>query len=306
MIHEPCTVRTMLEHVAKQLHAVLPTDELAQQYARWIIAWALNISTSRLMIDQQCILDRAQIASIEQAVDRMVTHHEPLAYIIGTMPFGNLTVRVRPPVLIPRPETEEWCIALIECWKSVGVSPRRILDIGTGSGCIALALADAFPESVVVGIDMNEQAVVLAQENSVMLGIPNVSFVCAQWPWESYSGEPFDLIVSNPPYIDPVMAVSLDRSVRDWEDPRALYANEQGRAMIDSILMHAPRMMRASVAREVIVPTLAIEIDVTQGAWVCARAKELGWQHVGVQQDQAGRDRVVTATGNNRCQMRMR
>ncbi len=157
--------------------------------------------------------------------------HEPLQYILGSTGFMGLEIAVMPGVLIPRPETEQLVSLAVETCRSA--PPATILDIGTGSGCIALALAQAFPEAVVCGADLSPKAVETAAANARTNGVANVEFVVADilksGAPESYIyNKRYELVVSNPPYIDKEEHDRLDPEVREYEPEEALTDKSDG------------------------------------------------------------------------------
>lgn len=235
-----------------------------------------------LAADQKVILD--------QWIKELVIEHKPLQYILGTVSFGDLVIEVKPPVLIPRPETEVWALELIELLKSFK-KPLTILDMCTGSGCIALALAHALPSSVVIGADIAPEAIALAQSNKKRLGINNVTFVQSDL-FERVKAQTFDLIVANPPYVSPAAFSGLDLTVRGWEDKRALVAENGGLAVIQTIAQQAPNFLKKQCYGG---PRLVIEIGFDQGEAVCTILRGCGYTEVKLASDLAGHDRVVSA-----------
>lgn len=140
-----------------------------------------------------------------------------------------MDIQVEPPILIPRPETEEWVSRLIDRMTKTKVdilAPARVLDLCTGSGCISLALAKAAPTFLVTGLDISEKAVNLAKSNAERLKLPNTLFkqvdIFDDTALQEAKLAKYDIIVSNPPYITPQDYEKLDRSVKDYEDRRAL------------------------------------------------------------------------------------
>ncbi|KAI0028606.1 S-adenosyl-L-methionine-dependent methyltransferase, partial [Vararia minispora EC-137] len=170
---------------------------------------------------------------------------EPLQYILGTQPFGPLELLVRPPVLIPRPETEDWVLRLADILHPMCTRPARVLDLCTGSGCIPLLLCALWPQgsTSAVGVDIADEALTLATDNARECGVPLLGDAGAQGPPPRlHNGflplhgdlrapdalacalplKPYTLITANPPYIPPAEYAALDASVRDHEDARAL------------------------------------------------------------------------------------
>ncbi|ESK96567.1 protein-(glutamine-n5) release factor-specific [Moniliophthora roreri MCA 2997] len=199
---------------------------------------------------------------------------EPLAYIIGTQPFGDLNLNVRPPVLIPRPETEEWTIKLSQL-VSPNSSSRQlsVLDLGTGTGCIPLLLCHVWPKGAVRarGIDISPVAVDLANENAARCGFSpdnfkaiQANFLSPNFP-ENVPGlsPPFDIVTSNPPYIPWDEYLQLPKSVSRYEDPKALFGGPSGLEFYRAIAQLISRDGFLSPGA-----TVALEIGYNQAAAV--------------------------------------
>jgi release factor glutamine methyltransferase len=209
--------------------------------------------------------------------------NKPLQYLLQSQPFCGLDIAVRPPVLIPRWETEEWTDSLIQ--KITKYSPRhsliRILDICSGSGCISLALAHHLHQNglhpQIIGIDKSLSCIKLAKLNQRKLNIPLESLNYYQMDLFSIEGQcpsmnshsfsvngflipKFDLIVSNPPYIPPTQFEDLDASVKHWEDKDALIADENGMLFHRFIGEHAHFLLKDRVLDDRI-PRLVLETD---------------------------------------------
>ncbi|UZJ52598.1 hypothetical protein CBS101457_001918 [Exobasidium rhododendri] len=189
----------------------------------------------------------AKQLEVESMVRRYVEHSEPLAYILGSQPFGPIEVLCQRPTLIPRPETEflveHAAGAIVEAFKKGAgketASPLRVLDLCTGSGCIALLmnqrLQEAQVQAEVVGIDNSESAVDLANRNVLALKAQKTTAIVKV---DIFNDEemtrlctdrgPFDVVLTNPPYIPFTEWQSLDKNVRDWEDPAALVGDGDG------------------------------------------------------------------------------
>jgi release factor glutamine methyltransferase len=160
---------------------------------------------------------------------------EPIAYLLGEKEFWSLPLAVTPDVLIPRPETELLVERALTHLR--GEPASRVLDLGTGSGAIALALAHERKTCAVLGIDVAGPAIELAKRNAAALGIDNVGFRCGDW-YAPVDGERFDLIVSNPPYIaeeDP----RVDSGVRRFEPHAALFAGADGLGALRRVIAGA-------------------------------------------------------------------
>ena len=183
--------------------------------AEILLAHVLGTTRTSDLVDPDRALSDEAVAEVEELVVRR-ERREPLAYVLGEWGFRRLTLKVDPRVLVPRPETEvvvERCLALIG-----RLAEPRVLDVGTGSGAIALAIADEHPGARVTGIDASPDALDVARGNARDTNLA-VEFVA----WDLFAGlpaGPWDLVVSNPPYVRADEIDSLEPEVRDWE-PRA-------------------------------------------------------------------------------------
>ncbi len=259
------------------------------QIAVWLAQKLTGRSHAQLLSFSQDLTADQQVL-LNQWVKELVVEHKPLQYILGTVSFGDLVIEVKPPVLIPRPETEVWVLELIDQLKVIN-KPLTILDMCAGSGCIALALAHALPSSVVIGADIAHEAITLAQSNKKQLGINNVQFVQSDL-FEQVKNQTFDLIVTNPPYVSQKAFNGLDMTVRAWEDKRALVAGNSGLAVIQAIVQEAPRVLKKNNYGG---SRLVIEIGFDQGEAVCTMLRGCGYTEVKLASDLAGHDRVVSA-----------
>lgn len=207
---------------------------------------------------------------------------EPIAYIVGMREFWSLPLRVSPSTLIPRPDTERLVeVALDKSMTAQG----DILDLGTGTGAIALALASELPQRQVYGVDLRPEAQQLATDNALQLHIDNVTFLAGSWFEPIAADHRFALIVSNPPYIDEHDPHLSQGDVR-FEPKSALVAAENGLADIRYIATHA----LAFLAEQ---GWLMFEHGYDQGAAVREILEQLGYQQVLTEQDYGGNDRVT-------------
>ncbi|MBL6838011.1 MAG: peptide chain release factor N(5)-glutamine methyltransferase, partial [Puniceicoccaceae bacterium] len=163
-----------------------------------LIAHSLGIKRLDIYLDLDRPLTEAQLTDLRLLVKRRASR-EPLQYIIGNTEFYGLTLKVDPRALIPRHETEELIELIV---KRLETPPKRILDLGTGSGAIALALASKYSNAEVTATDQSEEAITLANENALALNLSSrVTFINGNWFEPLDKGARFDLIVSNPPYL---------------------------------------------------------------------------------------------------------
>lgn len=226
-----------------------------------------------------------QKQTLKQWTYQLDHKHKPLQYILGDVPFCNLTIQVKKPILIPRPETEEWCTWLIEKLQPIKNEQLRILDLCTGSGCIALALAKALPESTVIGIDINPEAISLANTNKKLNKIINVNFVQSNL-YEKLTRQTFDIIVSNPPYISENEYKELEPTVREWEDKKALVADAEGFAIHKKIIEHAKDFLRNNKLLEKYnIPQIVMEFGKGQEEQMKHLLKAAGFTNIMVHKD---------------------
>ena len=196
------TALSVINSVKRQLAPVCTGEIAAQQEAWWLLEAATGKSRTRLLTDSGCALDDNARRFIEYALWERVGKQKPIEYVLGAVAFCDLAFEVAEPVLIPRQETEEWVTNLVALLKKNIPSNVRfsVLDACTGSGCIGLVIASAFPNATVIGIDISSEAIMLAERNKQRFGVSNISFVqCRVEDFLAKTNKSFDLIVSNPP-----------------------------------------------------------------------------------------------------------
>jgi release factor glutamine methyltransferase len=254
-----------------------------------------GLSQAQLVADNTLTLTLEQQQTIDSWIKQQIEDKKPLQYLLGYVPFINLEILVEPPVLIPRPETEEWTLSLIQQLKQLNNQQISILDIATGSGCVALALAQAFPESTILATDISQEALSLAQKNAEHNNINNISFIISDVFNQIPPSQKFDLIVSNPPYIAESEWQTLDPAVTTWEDKQALVGDCNGFAIIERIIKDAPRYLKHT--KEMVeknIPQVVIEIGYQQAKSVMALMKKYGYTNIHIHKDLEGKDRVVS------------
>ena len=246
--------------------------------ARLLLEHVLGVNHSWLVIHAEDDVDDAVCQQFAALVARRAAG-EPLAYLVGSVGFWTFELDVSPAVLIPRPDTETLIEAVLEAH---GPEPRRLLDLGTGSGAIALALAEERPAWRVTATDASSQALDCARANAARLGLARLEFALGPW-FEAVGDRCFDIIVSNPPYI---AAGDSHLAALTHEPSTALVAARQGLADLEQIIAGAGRHLSAGGA-------VYLEHGADQGAAV--RAMFAGWQHVETRRDLAGNERVTRA-----------
>jgi release factor glutamine methyltransferase len=228
-------------------------------------------------------LDRELTQEQEDAFGANVERRErrePLAYILGEWGFRRLTLKTDPRALIPRPETE---IVVERALKHLeGIAEPQVLDVGTGTGAIALAIADEVPDARVTAIDVSPDALALARENLDLAGVNGRVRLVEHDLTFGLGDADFDVVVSNPPYVEPDELPTLQPEVRDWEPHVALVAAQATEKL-------------AAAAREALRPGgwLVLETAAGAGERVERLLQELGFEEVTITPDLAGRDRVA-------------
>jgi release factor glutamine methyltransferase len=256
--------------------------------AEMLLAKALGIRRLDLYLQYDRPVTTAEQDTYRELVRRRSTG-EPVAYLLGKKGFWKLELEVGPGVLIPRPETE----LLVELALARGGAPRggdagplRILDVGTGSGCIAISLASELAESIVVALDKSPEALAIARKNADAL-CPGRVELRASDGFAAVAGETFDLVVSNPPYIASAEVPKLMRDVKDFEPGLALDGGVDGLAFL--------RDWSAGAKAHLVPGGWAFfEIGVGQGETAPAILREQGFSDVSVKPDLAGIPRVVS------------
>lgn len=287
-------IHNFIQELAHKLEPIYQHPDEQTQVAWWLLEKLTGQQEALLLAHSTFDLTEEQEETLRNWLHDHVKNHKPLQYILGSVPFDDLEILVAPPTLIPRPETEEWCLALAEQLKRVH-NKLTILDLCTGSGCIALALAKKLPSASIYGTDISDAALSLAEKNAHHNTIRNVTFIKSDFYAQLPSSLRFDCIVSNPPYISSKEWNNLDPMVTQWEDKQALVAEHHGLAAIEKIIAQAPEWLKENNEMAMLnIPQLVIEIGYRQGNNV----KEIMHNHlfkkVHIHKDLEGKDRVVT------------
>ncbi|NDY42829.1 peptide chain release factor N(5)-glutamine methyltransferase [Dissulfurirhabdus thermomarina] len=234
-------------------------------------------------------LSPGQSACLDAWVARRAAR-EPLAYILGRWEFWSRAFEVTPATLIPRPETERLVEAALALRDRGGWTAPRVLDLGTGSGVIAVTLAAEWPDARVVAVDASPEALAVARRNALAHGVAGrVRLVCSDWGSAlAPRGWAFDLVAANPPYVAAGDMAWLPPEVRDHEPRRALHGGPDGLDAVRRILAEARRLLRPG-------GRLLCEIGWDQAPAAAGLARRQGLDRVRVHRDLAGRDRVLAA-----------
>lgn len=255
------------------------TSDTARLDAELLMAHALGVSRSDMLLRHMRDTVPAGFAAL---VERR-QQHEPVAYIIGEQEFFGLPLRVSPAVLIPRGDSE----VLVEAALAAGPGARRVLDCGTGSGALLLAVLHELPQASGVGIDRSEDALAMAADNAARLGLAGrAAFALANWHragWADDLGGPFDLILANPPYVED--DADLAPSVRAHEPAGALFAGADGLDDYRVLVPQLPALLAPGGAA-------LVEIGYRQADAVTALAVAAGMT-AALHRDLGGRARVL-------------
>jgi len=291
-----------LAQAARLLESVSDTPRLD---AEILLAAALGVSRARLLAS---LNDRMDAPPFDTYIERRL-NYEPLAYILGEWEFFSLPFNVQPPLLVPRPETEHLVEAVLDYARNQrdtvrdATRPRRdatrhcgwcppfrILDIGTGTGCVSVAIAVNIPDAAVVATDLSPLALDVARQNAERHGIlDRIAFRLGDLFAALEPGDgPFDVVCSNPPYIEDGAWPDLSPVIRMHEDPRALLAGPDGLDVIRKIVKEAADWLAPG-------GLLAFEIGMGQDAAVEALLREGPYHDIHFQNDLAGIPRIACA-----------
>ena len=254
--------------------------------ARFLMLGLLGLETRDLLLDGDRSLGQTEAAALDAALARRLAG-EPVARILGEWEFWGLPFRLAPETLVPRPDTEILVEAALATVPD-RAAPLRCLDLGTGSGCILIALLSELPAAFGLGLDRSPEALRMARDNARANGVGDRAAFAAG-DWCDAVGGGFDLVVSNPPYIARDLIPQLDRDVHA-HDPRA--ALDGGPDGLDAYR----RILTGVRSGPLLAPggTLAFEIGYDQADAVRALARGAGFTDRGLIRDLAGHDRVLT------------
>ncbi|HUO23928.1 MAG TPA: peptide chain release factor N(5)-glutamine methyltransferase [Caulobacteraceae bacterium] len=251
--------------------------------ARLLVEAAAGASRSDILTDPHRALSAEQVQTLDSYLDRRIAR-EPVSHILGRKGFWTIELKVTPDVLTPRPDTETIVGAVLKCLKEDGAAD--ILDLGSGSGAILLAILSERLMAHGVGVDVSAAAIEVARENAALLGLQDrAAFLHASWT-EGQPDDAFDIVVSNPPYIPTGDIAGLEPEVAEREPRLALDGGADG---LDAYRLLAPEVLR------VLKPggLFALEIGHDQGAAVKAMMTQAGGAAVQVLGDLGGRDRAI-------------
>ena len=253
--------------------------------AELLVGHVLGLKRMQLYLQFERLLAEPELERLRPLVRRRA-QREPLQHVLGETDWGGLKLRVDRRALIPRPETERLVELLGEL---VPAEPAAVLDLGTGSGAIALALAKRWPGARITALDTSTAALALAAENAAALGLAErVVFLASDWYAALPAAARFDLIVANPPYLTAAETAAAQPEVRDFEPAAALTAAEEGLADLRKIMVAAPDRLNPG-------GLLALETGIAHHAELLRLAAEAGFARTDSHLDLTGRDRYILA-----------
>ena len=252
--------------------------------AELIVAHTLKIDRMRVILDAERPLEGAELVQLRDLVKRRRAY-EPIAYLRGEREFYGLKFRVDKRVLVPRPDTETLVDAALTRSMHLSMSMRQ-LDLCTGSGCVAIAMARQRPTAQVFGSDVSTDALAVARDNALRLGAYNTAFFESDL-FAAFAGKRFDVITANPPYIASAEIATLMPDVRDHEPKLALDGGEDGLVLVRRIVTDAPAHLEPR-------GLLAVEIGAGEAPATVALFEAGGFVDVRVHRDIARIERVVT------------
>jgi release factor glutamine methyltransferase len=283
-------VRTALrEGIARLRAANVPSDTLA---AELLLMHALGRDRTWLYSYTETLLEPAAAEKYFALIARRAAG-EPTQYLTGKQEFWGLEFEVNPAVLIPRPETEHVIEVALERLGPRGAdAPLSVADVGTGSGCIAVALARELPSAEIFATDISEAALEVAGRNAARHGVSDrIHFInCDLLSGVADAEKQFDLIVSNPPYVARDDAGQLQREVRDHEPDAALFGGPTGVEIYSRLIEEAGSLLRRG-------GILVLELGYNSAQHVERLLKQgLGWTNVKITNDLAGIPRVISSS----------
>jgi release factor glutamine methyltransferase len=279
------TMLPTIQYIRKELMPSFTREE-TESLIRLIFSQLKNYSLTDLVLRENDPLTATEITEIKNIVDRL-KHHEPIQYILGTTQFYGINLEIKPGVLIPRPETEE----LVDWILRSEQAALKILDIGTGSGCIALALKKHLSAANVQGCDLSPDALALARKNAENSGL-DVAFLLAdilawqnqEWP------ETYDIIVSNPPYVREKEALAMKRNVLEYDPHSALFVPD-----VDPLIFYI-NITDFALTHLKSGGKLYFEINENFGNEMVNLLSSKGFQDVTIKKDMQGKNRMARGT----------
>ena len=284
MIHE-------FNHIVAKLSSLYGELE-AQAIVCLLFEDLLGIRKTDIFTKNSDVLSKSDLIKLKYA-EADLLQQIPIQHIVGFAYFMDLKIKVNKDVLIPRPETEELVQLVLNDFKDVSI---RILDIGTGSGCIAISIKNKLPKANVQAIDVSEKALNLAKENAKVNGV-DVEFtqidILNEREWQKFSNQKFDVIISNPPYVTQSDKLQMQKNVLEYEPELALFVPEENPLLFYKSI--------AEFSKRYLVPKGKIYLEINEG--LANETKSLyidsGFFNVDFLQDMMGKKRMMVIENND-------
>ena len=280
------TIQTAFTYIVTSLEPIQGQREAAN-IAHIVMEHVTGLSRLDRIVYKERALTEEQTALLTAAVNALLTH-QPVQYVTGTAWFYGMELRVNPHVLIPRPETEELVEWIVQDVRAAKLLQPRILDIGTGSGAIPLAIKKELPQAIVQAVDVSEGALQTAKDNAVHLQLEVTFELVDILNKQAWAHLPlFDIIVSNPPYICQRESVDMQEQVVSYEPSLALFVpDDDAMLFYREIGLMGRAKLRAGGA-------LYFEINEAFGKETAAVLENMGYVEVEIKKDLFGKDRMV-------------
>jgi len=277
------TIKNIILHIKNELNYIYSEHEI-NNLIEIILNHVVNLKKTDIHIYPEKTISGNQLKAIED-ITKQLKNHKPIQQILGETEFYNITLKIHSHILIPRQETEELVDWII---KDASSEEKRILDIGTGSGCIAIALAKNMPGSTVTAVDYKQQILEIARENADLNGV-TIRFILADILNENLPPDHYDLIVSNPPYVKTSEKKFMQRNVLDYEPFESLFVNGHDPLtfyrkiiqMAENHLMHGGYIY--------------FEINEYMGKEMISLLEEHGFKDIRLRKDLNKKDRMIKA-----------
>ncbi|MFT7035289.1 MAG: release factor glutamine methyltransferase [Cyclobacteriaceae bacterium] len=273
--------REIILYVSKKIAAVYSENE-TNSLASLLVEKVFKLTATQLMLNEQLEIAKENSVCLEQSIERLLKN-EPIQHIFGEAEFYGRKFKVNGDVLIPRQETEELIQLIVD---DNELEVPKILDIGTGSGCIACSLALEVKSAQVQAIDISEEALITAQRNADLLNA-KVSFLKIDILKDSIPLKEFDIIVSNPPYVLDSERALMHKNVVDYDPGLALFVPDNDPLLFYKAIGDISRQLLRSGGK------LYFEINEKFGVAVAQSLNELGYNQIKIHQDLNGKDRFV-------------
>lgn len=275
-------MQATIQHINSELGALYPKTEI-QGFVRIIFGAVLNFSYTDIVLQKNEVLEVADVEKIKRIVERLKTF-EPIQYILGETEFYDLKLKVNRATLIPRPETEELVHWITKTPLQTGA---KILDIGTGSGCIPLALKYTLPHLRISAVDISKGALKIAKENADTNHLEVHFFQVDILNWQKYSWGKYDVIVSNPPYVRECEKAQMDNNVLEYEPENALFVDDNNPLVFYKTI--------AEFAKGQLLENgyLFFEINENLGNEMIALVKGLGFREIELRKDLNNKNRML-------------